>query len=165
MALTSTIKATVTAQQTMTVGLIPIKANLAVEKSISLANGTAANQSDLLYQASRQLIATSEDLDLAGVLLDAFGSALTFIEVTGLYIENTNTTPGAVLTVGGAAASGFISPFGAATDKIKVGPGGVLLLSSPVDGYAVTAGTFDKLKVDAGAATITYKLGILGRSA
>lgn len=52
-----------------------------------------------------------------------------------------------------------------ATDIVHVGPGGILILTSPVDGYAVTAATGDILKIDSGAATINYTIVIWGRSA
>jgi hypothetical protein len=164
MALTGSLQSVVSATETKASGLIPsASASLRVDKTVSLENGTGANQADVLWQDQRTLTATSEELDLAGILAGIYGPTLTFAKVKGLYIENTNIATGAVLTVGGAAANAFVNWVGDVTDKIKIGPGGHLQLASPVDGYAVGAG--DKLKIDAGAATIIYKIVILGTSA
>jgi hypothetical protein len=134
-------------------------------KSLTMATGTSASQSDKVWSDRRSLAATTEELDLAAGLTGALGDSLTFAKVTLIAIHNRNTTAGEVLTLGGAAANGFETMFGAAGDKIKIGPNGWLILFSPVDGFAVTADTADLLKLDAGAATISYDIIIVGRSA
>ena len=131
----------------------------------ALANGTAADQADLLFWDKRTLAATSEELDLAGGLTDAFGNTLTFVKIKGILIHNRSTTATENLAVGGAAANAFANWVASATDILNVGPSGMLLLWSPMDGYAVTAGTGDLLKIDAGTDTITYDILLLGTSA
>lgn len=132
----------------------------------SLANGTGSDQADLLWWDTRTLTATSEDLDLAGSLLDPLSqAAMTFAKIKGIFIENTSTTSTEILIVGGAAANQFINWVGDASDAVKIGPKGVLLLWSPEDGYAVTADTGDLLKIDAGSDTITYNIILIGTSA
>jgi hypothetical protein len=135
--------------------------------SPEFATGTASYQFDRVWSDQRTLTATSEDLDLAGVLTSQLdGSTITFVEIGGILIYNTSTT--AALTVGGAAANqAFTGLFAAATERLKVGPLGQVAWVSPIDGGGLTvvAGTADQLKIDAGAATITYQIVLLGRSA
>lgn len=137
----------------------------AITEIINLVSGTGNSQADKVWSDSRSLAATSENLDLAGSLTDAFGSTVTFAEVAGLWIHNTSNTSTEILSVGGAASNAFVNWVGNSSDIIKIGAGGVMLLTAPVDGYAVTAGTGDILKIDAGSDTITYEIVIWGRSA
>jgi hypothetical protein len=129
-----------------------------------MASGTAASQADVLWADKRTLDATSETLDLAGMLEDAYQDTATFANVRAIYIGNKSTTSGEVLTIGGATASAWAGWVGDSSDTIPIGPSGCHLLYSPIDGYAVTATTGDLLKVDAGTATITYEIIIIGTS-
>jgi hypothetical protein len=138
---------------------------LSLDKSDRLADGISTDQADVLWHDTRTLAATSEDLDLAGSLTDGMGNTVTFAAVKGILIHNTNTTAGETLTLGGAASSAFASIFGDSSDKLVIRPDGLALLWAPRVGYTVTAGTGDKLKVDAGAATIIYDILIVGTSA
>jgi len=139
--------------------------------SLAFTNGTGANQSDLLYAATRTVAdGANDDVDLAGALSDAFGSTLTFVEITGLLIVNApasgaNTTD---LTIG-AASSPFVGFLGGTSPTIgPIKPGGFILLGAgDAAGLGtVTAGSADELRIanSAGAAN-TYKIAVLGRSA
>lgn len=140
----------------------------AKRKRLALATGTSADQADLVFSDTRTLAAsTSEGLDLAGVLSDAFGASLTFVEVVGILIVAADGNTNDVL-VGGAASNAFAAPFGDATDKLRVKPGGFAFLAAPGNpAYAVTAGTGDILTVaNSGAGTpVTYDIVVIGRSA
>jgi hypothetical protein len=136
-----------------------------VSGSAELLPGTGENQGDEAWlDIDRVLTATSEELDLAGGLTDLNGNAITFTKIKELLIVNKNTTSGELLKVGGAAANAFLL-FDDATDIESIDPGGFLHISSPVDGKTVTAGTGDKLKIDAGANTITFNIILTGVSA
>jgi hypothetical protein len=168
MALTS--KLTIKAEETYskTIGVATANFPLVFQKLISLADGTTADKADKLYHATRTLSAsTSEDLDLAGSLLDPFGDTLTFARIKGLIVAaaaaNTNN-----VVVGGAASNIFINWVSDATDKVVVRPGGVFGIIAPdVTAYAVTAGTGDLLRVaNSGAgSSVTYDIVIVGSSA
>lgn len=131
-------------------------------------SGTGANQADLAFTDTRTLSASAtENLDLAGGLTDALGNTLTFASVKALIIVaaagNTND-----VVVGGAASNAWATPFGDATDTVKVPPGGVLVLADfGATGFAVTAGTGDILKVANGGSgtSVSYDLLIVGDSA
>jgi len=162
--LTTNLRVSLACTHTNGLDLATATNNLTKLFTDSLANGTASDQSDVLFHDTRSLAATSEDLDLAGSLTDAFGSTVTFADVTGIFIQNNNTTAGHDLAIGGAAANQFINWVSDASDEIVVRAGGCLLLWAPKDGYAVTAATGDLLKIDAGANTVSYDIVLVGTS-
>ncbi|MFZ5674276.1 MAG: hypothetical protein ACOZAM_15045 [Pseudomonadota bacterium] len=133
----------------------------------TLGSGTGASQCDLNYRAQRTLAASAnEDLDLAGVLADDFGSTLTFVKVRGIWIKaaagNTNN-----VIIKPASSNGFTGPFGAATHTITLPPDGSFQVTAPVNGWTVTAGTGDKINIanSAGSTTVTYDIHVIGASA
>lgn len=142
---------------------------VAYAQSIGLGQGTGSGQADKLWISGGRTLAGSanEDLDLAGTLTDAFGATFTLARVKGIIIASAAANTNDVV-LGGAAANGFISWVGSATDKVKVKPGGVLALFAPdATAYPVTAATADLLRVTNGAAgtSITYDIAVIGSSA
>lgn len=133
--------------------------------TIALGDGSGANQISQIFADTRTLAASAtEDLDLNGTLLNAFGVAVTFTKIRALLIVADAANVNDVV-VGGAAANQFFACFGAATHTVKVKPGGMFLVAAPdVNGYAVTAATADLLKVlNGGAGTgVTYTIMVLG---
>lgn len=134
---------------------------------IELSSGTGANAADLMFSDQRTLSASgTEDLDLAGSLVDAFGATLTFVELRAILVSassgNTNN-----VTVARASSNG-LPLFSAASDAIVLPPGGVFLWSCGADGkVTVTAGTGDLLTITnaAGSTSVTYDVVIVGTSA
>ncbi|MFJ6578373.1 hypothetical protein ACIQMY_20680 [Streptomyces sp. NPDC091368] len=145
------------------------RAPQALSRSMALASGTAAGQGDRVWSDRRTLAASAtEDLDLAGVLLDAFGTAITFARIKGIVIAaaagNTNN-----VVVGAAAANPWATLL-SATGTVTLRPGAFLAVgtgAADATGYAVTAGTADLLKVANSAAgtAVTYDVHIIGASA
>lgn len=166
--LTSSLRVLLQSTQVNQLDLAAGRFPFTYDKSVNLPNGTGAGQADMLWTDTRTLAAsTSEVLDLAGSLVGAFGATLTFARVKGLLIRaadgNTND-----LLIGGAASNGFASWVGDPTDKVKIKPGGLLLLMAPgAIGYPVTAGTGDGLQVANSAAgtSVTYDVAVIGASA
>lgn len=150
--------------------LATVSAPLLKTYATILANGTGAGQADKLWHAQRTLAANAnDDLDLNGAAFtDAFGAALAFVKVKGLIVAAAAANPNPI-TVGAAAANGFVAPFGSATDKVNVRPGAVFALiagSADATGYGVTAATADLLRITAGAGgNHTYDVIIAGTSA
>lgn len=144
------------------------KAPQSLSRQMSLGNGTAAGKADRVFSDRRTLAASgTEDLDLAGVLLDAFGAAITFVRVKGLIIAaaaaNTNNV------VVGAATAPWATLL-SATGTVTLRPGAFFAVGTGIadaTGYAVTASTGDILKVaNSGAGTgVTYDIHIIGASA
>jgi hypothetical protein len=168
MAVAATMRAagSVSHTRTAVLGKAPSWA-AAFDKVVSLADGTGANQADLVYAAERTVAsATNDDIDLAGVLTDAFGATITSAELVALLVINeqadgtANTTN---LTLGGAANP--VPGFGSALWPIS--PGGFFEMVSPgAAGLAtVTASTGDLLRVtNSSGATAKYKILLLARS-
>lgn len=134
----------------------------------SYTNGSGVNQVNAFYADTRTLAATSESFDLnAATISDSFGATLTFTAVKLLFIKNKSVTTAQRLIVTGDFFTGTTaqSPcFGATTPTINIGPGGYLLLESPIDGFNVTSTTSDGLTISnvAAAATFDYDIIILG---
>jgi hypothetical protein len=169
MAISASIRASVTISQTATavLGVAPAWAN-AMDKIVSLTSGTGANQADIAYLAERTVSsASNDDVDIAGVLSDAFGSTITAAELVAIGFVNqqfdgtANTTN---LTPGGSSSGvpGFTNALW------PISPGGVFLIASPgASGLAtVTASTGDIIRIaNSSGATAKYILAILARTA
>jgi hypothetical protein len=139
--------------------------DVSITNTLTLTNGTGANQAQNIYAATRSLNASSnEDLDLAASLANGLGSTITFGAVKALYVKAASTN-GSTLTVKCPASNGVTGWVVAAGDGVKLRPGGILLLVAPdATGYAVTAGTGDLINIvndDSGAAA-SYDIAIIG---
>ncbi len=170
MPLTSRISVAASAMQTAALDLGTAQAQLSKSYVADLVNGTAAGQVDRIFHDTRTLAASAtEDLDLAGVLVDAFGATLTFARIKGLIVAAASGNTNNVI-VGGASATQFASWVGAATHTVNVRPGAVLALlagSADATGYVTAAGSSDLLKIanSAGTSSVTYDIVLLGCSA
>ncbi len=131
-----------------------------------LADGTGADQADIVWHVEAQSLAAaaSTTLELDNLSQSLFGDtiSLSLANVKAILIDNTSATAGYLL-IGGAAVDEWYTPFAAAGDKVKVMAGGQLLLANPGAGWSVAAGSTD-LKIEAFTATVTYDIAILGTS-
>ena len=169
MSLTSRISLAASASQTATLDLGSALAQLSKSYTVDLADGTSAGQANRIFHDTRTLAASaSEDIDLAGVLTDAFGAVLTFARVKGLIVAaaaaNTNN-----VIVGGASATQFVSWNGGATHTVTVRPGAVFALfagSADATGYVTAAGSTDLLKIanSSSGTSVTYDIVVIGCS-
>lgn len=145
---------------------------------LDLTNGTADGSCDLAYAASPSGIAasTTTDYDLAGALVDSFGTPLTFAEVCLIAVRNKRTTALAYLTVGSSDAFGLLASsrgfwpadIGADGDQGSIVAPDSWLVLYQKDGVPVTAGTADGLKVvtsGVAGSINTWDILIIGRSA
>lgn len=165
MPLTSNINLRVQATHTNALDLGTTQLALDVQRSIALADGTAANQANQLFSDTRTLSANaSEDLDLAGVLTNAFGATITFTKIKAVIITAAAGNNNNVI-VGNAASNGWVGPFGAATHTVSIRPGGIFAIGCADNtAYAVTAGTGDLLKIanSAGGSSVSYDIVVIG---
>lgn len=133
-------------------------------KALNFADGAGAGAANLMFHDQRTLAASgTENLDLAGVLSDKFGQALTFARIKAVLVvaaaANTNN-----VNVTQPASNG-VPLFLAAGDGVGVRPGGAFLWVAPdAAGAVVTAGTGDLITVTNSAAgtPVTYDVLILG---
>lgn len=136
--------------------------------SLSLLSGVAAGMVDRVFTDTRTLApSATEDLDLAGVLVDAFGAAITFAKIKAVILKaasgNTNN-----VRVTRPASNGF-PLYVAAGDGEDIPPGGFTAkAASGAAGWGtVTPGTGDLITVTNGGAgtPVSYDIVILGTSA
>lgn len=168
MTMTSSVNVQLDALLTSALDLSTGSSPLTIAQHYPLTSGTGANQADKVWSDTRTLAASgTENLDLAGVLADAFGATLTFVKVKAILVRAASGNTNDVL-LGGHASAAFVNWVSDATDVIVVRPGGLFLLVAPgASGYGVTATTGDLLKVtnSGGTTGVTYDVAILGTSA
>lgn len=168
MALTSDFSMSASGLYTKTSDLTAPVDTLDKRWSVHLDSGTGAGKADLRFADTRTLAASAtEDLDLAGVLTDVFGAALTFVRIKKLLIKAADANTNNVV-VGAAAANPWTALLGA-TGTLVLRPGqavGTMCGAADATCMAVTAGTGDLLKVanSAGGTSVTYDILIVGAS-
>lgn len=133
----------------------------------TLPDGNASGQADLIFADQRTLSGgADEDLDLAAVLIDPLGAALTFAAVKVLAIiasaDNADT-----IVVSPDATNGFDGPLGGTTPTVTIPPGGMYCVTAPGEGWAVAGGTGDLLNVlnSDGVEDAIYDVIVIGASA
>lgn len=133
--------------------------------SNTFTNGTAINQANQMFSDSRTVSASTDDeLDLAGVLVNALGTTITFTSVKAIIIKAAAAN-GANLSVGGDSVAPVDNIFADTSDKILVPPGGMFMITNPqATGFAVTGTTADILEISNldGAASASYDIIIIG---
>lgn len=162
--LTSSVQISLTSDFTETLDLSTPRDKLFYTINKSFANGTDSAQCDVIWHDTRTLTSgSSENLDLAGSLTNSFGSTVTFVRVRAMLIENKSASM--TLTIGGAASNAWATWAGATTHTVTIATSGVFLLIAPDEGYEVTAGTGDILKVlNSSGSSTDYNVWIAGAS-
>lgn len=173
-ALRTKVQLSITGNHNSTLDLVSASVPLNYSKVVELADGTGANQANMMWTDRRTIAAsTTEDLDLAGGgLLDVFGAAFSPARVKLVAICACGSTSCASaantndVVVGGDANA--VPLFGAVTHTVAVKPGGCWAVLAPgAAGLAsVTAGTGDILQVANGGAgtSVTYDVVVIGTS-
>jgi hypothetical protein len=170
MPLVSDLTVNFNVQQSSTLDLASGLVTMQRQYRTLLQNGTAAGQADRFFQDTRTVAAsTNDDLDLAGVLTDAYGVTITFARIKGLFVAAAAANANNVI-IGGSATNPVTSFMSGTTPAIILRPGASMMLtagSADATGYAVTAGTADILRLTNGGAgtTVTYDIVIIGASA
>lgn len=112
----------------------------------SLANGTGADQADLLYHTVHTLTNGSSVLiDLSGTEVTPFGETIVMARIKTLIVRH-NGTAGSI-TIGGG--SNAITSFWVTDgDAVKIEGDGMFMLHAPdATGYTVTAGTAENIRL------------------
>lgn len=144
-------------------------------KALSFANGTGSNQINNMFEDRRTVaFSANDDLDLYGVLVNAFGSTLNFTKIKGIEIFNlgpTSTaavgytpTEGENLGLDSSVSASVTSLFDASiTSKLLIPSGGSFKLTAPLGGLTVTLTTADILRIkNRGTVSIDYDIIIYG---
>jgi hypothetical protein len=157
------------AELTTALDLGTARAPHSLSRKLSLGSGTGAGKADKVFSDRRTLAASAtEDLDLAGSLVDAFGATITFARIKGIIVAAADANTNNVV-LGNATSNGWATLL-SATGTVTLRPGAFVAVGTGVadaTGYAVTAGTGDLLKVaNSGAgSSVTYDIHIIGASA
>lgn len=154
---------TIDVDQGVQTTLASLKNHVDFDKVLQLLDGTGAGKSSKTFAASRTIAGSGSDpLDLAGVLTDAFGSALTFTKIRLIAISSSATNASTLKMGAGTAPMG--SFFGANTERLIIRPGGFVLIAAPdATGYAVTATSADTLTISNDSASVSaYDILIVG---
>lgn len=163
MIVTGAVKVTVSSSRTFTGDLESGSSNIAASIQAIFANGTDANNIDLVYQDTETLIAEgTKSYDLDGLTDPITGTPVAFAKVKAI-IFYSKLTANKVLTIGGGD---FKGPFTAAADSLDIPPEGFAVLACPIAGWSVTADTGDVLLVtNAALGPSTFDIIVLGTSA
>lgn len=137
-------------------------------------DGTTEGKANLAWMDERTILTgANDDIDLAGVLTDAFGASVVGAEIAALFVINkpksasasantTNLTVG----VGTNPVTGYL---GGTTPTLgPIRPGNMAMIGGPnVGGFGVvTAGTGDILRIaNSAGASAVYQICILLRTA
>lgn len=164
-AISGTVRVIVDAMLEDIVDIGVVKHAITYQPMNALSDGVGANQAKQAFTDTRTLAASgTENIDLAGVLTNAFGTVLNFTKIKAIIITaaagNTND-----VHVGGHATAAFVNWVTAAPAIVKVKPGGIFVLTAPdLNGFGVTAGTGDLLTIaNSGAGTpVTYDIVLIG---
>lgn len=166
MAMTAELRAKMSVRQTGSSDFGGPNFSPDIEKFIQISSGTGANQADIFWSDERTLAASAtEDLDLAGVLADAFGVTVAAAEVVAiLVIADAANVNNVVL----GDATQPIPLFGGTNPTFAVKPGGFFFVAAPAAAGLLTvgAGATDDLKVtnSAGTTGVTYQIALLART-
>jgi hypothetical protein len=166
MSISATIKASVSGAQSSALDMGTAQFAFSLAANSSYSDGTGAGQVDLVFTDQRTLAASAtEDLDLAGSLIDALGATITIAKLKFVMIKAASGNTNDVVV--SRPASNGVPLFTAAGDSIAVKPGGVFLWVVPGAGVDVTAGTGDLITVTNSAAGtgVTYDVVLMGASA
>jgi hypothetical protein len=166
MALSTTIRAGISALMTNTLDHAVASFPLTLAADVSMATGTTTGLADLVWGDQRTLSASAtEDLDLAGSLTGVLGGTLTIVKLKAVIVKAASANTNNVRII--RPASNGVPLFAAASDEISVLPGGFFMWCAPGAGITVTAGTGDLITFtnSAGSTSVTYDVVFVGTSA
>ncbi|KMS72300.1 hypothetical protein ACZ91_64855 [Streptomyces regensis] len=169
MGVTTDLGISASVYQTKAQDLTVSEDRLAFRRAVHLTDGVLAGRADEVFHDRRSIAASgSEDLDLVGTLLHAFGGTVALARVKGIFIAAAATNTNNIV-IGNATSNGWSTLLGA-TGTVILRPGatlGVMAGAADAVGYAVTPSTGDLLKVaNSGAgSSVSYDIVIVGASA
>lgn len=111
-------------------------------------NGTSSNQvGNVWVDKTRNLNATSEDIDVFNDIDDFQGQPAGFNNLKVLMLKNLDEDSGDNFVLSPGSGNPITTILGGTSPTLTVGPGGLLLLVNPIDGYAVTDGSADEIRL------------------
>jgi hypothetical protein len=164
MSLTTRVQVHLHATQTVAADLSSADSVLNLQSILNLANGTGANQANVIWSDTRSLgPSASEDIDLiGGGLVDPFGVAVAPSKLRVIMISSASSNLNDMTLFGDALGPAFLNT---AATTVTLKPGGVFLLTDPsAAGIAIGAGATDIIQIAnaAGVNTISYSIVVVG---
>ncbi len=146
--------------------------NFSHDASEEFEDGTGAGKADKVFDKEADIAASGNaQIDLAGALVDVYGESVSAAKIKGFLLAETSGETDTVLHVGGgtdgagaAALDTWLTSAAAdGSEKLIVDVGGMFAVSAPTNGYVVTAGSADVLRIEnqSGTKTAHYKLTVL----
>ena len=173
MALSTTIKLTLSSTRTLVLDLGSFREPHVVDYDVTWPTGTAVNQADEVWSDSRSLAVGSENLDFTALpQVTSTGVAVrtvAFAVIKAIIIRNTSASGRLVVgggSTGAGAADAFAGtgyPFATDASETEIPFGGAWVWTDPT-GVAVTNGATDILHIEAVGATQTYEIEIVGEA-
>ncbi len=145
------------------VGSNGARQTLDVNHQETYSDGSGANQAGNCWVTKGGSVAAAgtASIDCAG-WTDFTGTARTPTNIKAIIIEVTAVdVAGGTLAVTAGASNHLASMFPDASKGLNMKGKGIFVLTSPEEGYAVTAGTGDLLLLSATTASFTYNLHLL----
>jgi len=138
-----------------------------LEVKTALAAGDGPGEVDQLWHDTRTIVGESnDDLDLTALVQTIHGQAVSlgFSTIKAILIHNTSTVAGETLCVDSSVTNGLLTPFAnSASSKLEIPPGSPLLLVNKLEGWAVTPGTGDVLRItNLSEEEIAYQIVLVG---
>ena len=167
------LSAAVRATLTDTIETVARVANAGAGVSLSLTNGTSANQADQFIQDLTRSITSgnNEDLDLfdlAGFAqaTDLLKNTITFADVVGLLVINSSTSAGNLRVGNNGTSAAWDAFFQGDSHEITLPPDSFMSIGTRSNpGWAVTDSSSHLLRMAANGGNVTYGIHLLGRSA
>ena len=132
--------------------------------SKTFSDGAGANKvGQAWWDKARNLDTTTENLDLAGTLATFNGDTLGLTDMKLLLIENKTETTGDNVILKDGASNPLAGLLGGTSPTLTIGPGGILLYVSPVDGVAVAAGSADTIGIETND-DVDYQILVVGEN-
>ena len=156
-----TIKTTLTGTFANALDLTTVEDKLSKILTTAFTSGTGANKAQVLFSDERTLLTTTDEtLDLMA-LTSAFG-VTTLSKIKAIVVSVVTLSNGYRLQIGGAAANAVSGFFVDPGDILEVQAGSTLVLTAPVNGYAVDA-THKDLKIsNPSGGSVTYDIYLIG---
>ena len=143
------------------------------DKTLSITNGTSANQADRFIQDKARALTSgnNEDLDVFDLAVfdqttDVIGNTTTFAEIVGLLLINSSSSAGSLVAGNKNTAAAWSTLFNGDTDSIILPPDSFFCIATRATlAWTVTDSSSHILRIAASGGNITYDIFLLGRSA
>jgi hypothetical protein len=164
MSLTSKLTINARADLAATDGFVTPTAKIALDFSTALADGTGTGQANAVHSERYTLAPSGTQVIDLSAITDDLGQSVAFTAIKFIAVKAASANA-ANVTLKPNTTEGWIAPFNAAADTLKLAAGGFTVLANPATtGWAVVNNTTDKLLLTntSGAASVEIDIVIVG---